>query len=84
MEALFKMSENKNHILYIKMKTLFSLNLADDIIGHTTIESNPGQTSTVVNDRIFLVYGRIRSFTESVTFDLGNRVGCKESACEHF
>ncbi len=88
------------------MKTLFSLNLADDIIGYTTIENNPGQTSTVVNDRIqryttvirphvirrnmvvndriFLVYGRIRSFTESVTFDLGSRVGCKESLCEHF
>jgi hypothetical protein len=31
----------------------------------------PSRTSTVVNDRIFLVYGRIRSFTESVTFDLG-------------
>jgi hypothetical protein len=29
------------------------------------------QTSTVVNDRIFLVYGRVRSFTESVTFELG-------------
>jgi hypothetical protein len=32
---------------------------------------DPGQTSTVVNDRIFLVYGCMRSFTESVTFDLG-------------
>jgi len=39
---------------------------------------NPGQTSTVINDRIrrnTVIYGgrngRIRSFTESVIFDLG-------------
>ncbi len=35
----------------------------------------------VVNDRIFLVYGRIRSFTESVTFKLGCRILFRSHYC---
>ena len=35
------------------------------------IRSRVIRRNAVVNDRIFPVYGRIRSFTESVTFDLG-------------
>jgi len=54
----------------IILKILYSNKKNISTIGNILSEY-PGETSTVVNDRIFLVYGRIRSFTESLTFDLG-------------
>ena len=66
---LYMVSVSPRVSLYMVVNDRIQLRRYTIVIRSHVIGRNP-----VVNDRIFPVYGRIWSFTESVTFDLGKFV----------